>query len=263
MESDYNPENTYRLGERPDAHMAEFYRVRSYECDAFGCIQFPNICNYLQEIAGNHAELLGVTQSNSEFAELAWVLTRMKVRLVRYPRWMETVKVLTFPRSMRKLFAYRDFVLTLHDGTPIGTATSEWMVINMQTRKAVRIPEIVSGIENKVREPVLGENPFSKYEFPGDTPCHAAKRFSAQRSHIDLNGHVNNVHYLEWMLECVPNIGEPKRVCEMEATFRSEALMGDTVVATCANASDDQIIHRVASGEGKEHIIAKTTWGVL
>ena len=38
----------------------EKFTVRSYEMDVQGMASVPAICNYLQEVAGNHATELGV-----------------------------------------------------------------------------------------------------------------------------------------------------------------------------------------------------------
>ena len=65
----------------------------------------------------------------------------LKVRMSRFPKWGETVSILTFPRGVRKIVAYRDFVLSDAEGREIGHATSEWMLIDLASRKVVAIPE--------------------------------------------------------------------------------------------------------------------------
>ena len=73
------------------------------------------------------------------------------------------------------------------------------------------------------------------------------------KSHIDLNGHVNNVRYIEWMLEPCTS-PRPKK---MEIVFRGEAFAGNEVNVSVV-AEDDVLLHRVFSREGKDYIIAKT-----
>ena len=75
----------------------------------------------------------------------------------------------------------------------------------------------------------------------------------AQKSQIDLNGHVNNVHYISWMLEPC----ESRCPAEMEVVFRSETFAGDEVRVETV-AADGYTYHRVFAPDGKDHIVART-----
>ncbi|MGI5869194.1 MAG: acyl-[acyl-carrier-protein] thioesterase [Kiritimatiellia bacterium] len=244
---------------RRDTHDIQTYRVRSYECGPDGRIFFWHICNYLQETASIHADKLGFSKKNFEPLGLAWVITRLRVRLDDCPAWGEDVVVLTYPRSMRKLTAGRDFVMSRSDGTPLGVATSEWMVMNMETRRAGRIPEIVASCTNNVRPPVWDGEPFERLEFP-ETADVVELKFAVQHSHIDLNQHVNNTHYLEWMMECTPEAESGSRVADIEVIYRGEARHGDVVVARCAPCRDGERMHQVATEDGRVLITARTKW---
>jgi acyl-ACP thioesterase len=169
-----------------------------------------------------------------------------------YPKWEDEVIVETFPRGGRKIAAWRDFEIKDSDGNILGVATSEWMIIDLSARKTVAIPQsVLSCIDDSI-VPVLGANPFSKLRFPNECP-NPVFSSHAQKSHIDLNGHVNNVRYIEWMLEPCKS-PRPKK---MEVVFRGEAFAGDEVNVSVV-ADDDGLLHRVFSNEGKDYIIAKT-----
>ncbi len=234
------------------------FQVRSYECGADGAATLPTICNYLQEAASLDAEARGFSKSNFDAAggNVSWVLTRMKVKMMRYPRWEEKIEVVTFPRGGRRIVAWRDFEVRAANGDTLGVATTEWMLIDLATRKVVAIPEVVFSCLDPDLTPVLGDAPFTpRLAWPADAAPSAPLAFKAQKSHIDLNGHVNNVHYIEWMLEPLA----AARICgEMEVVFRSETLAGDEVVVTTAEA-DGAVWHRVASPAGADHILARTT----
>ena len=231
------------------------FKVRSYECGKDGLATLPTICNYLQEAASLNAERLGFSKSDFNAAgnDISWVLTRLKVKMSRYPQWEDEVKVTTFPRGGRKIVAWRDFIVTDSTGATLGVATSEWMLIDLATRKIVPVPQKVFDAANDVREPVLGAEPFTRFKYPAaadETPL----EFVAQNSHIDLNGHVNNVHYLEWMLEPCAEY----RPAEMEIVFRSETFAGEKVFVSVAEGEDGGRFHRVYAADGKDHITALT-----
>ena len=255
--------------------------------------------HFLQESASLHAESLGLGKGDFAAAgeNISWVLTRMVVKMNRYPVWEDELTVETFPRGGRKIVAWRDFEVKDAKGQTLGVASSEWMIIDLATRKIHAIPETVFAANDPANVPVLGLEPFSKFRFPesgGGTPppqvsqfCwggtqHSSDRFAAaspvhsppqvphfcgagasrprkemtftaMKSQIDLNGHVNNVHYISWMLEPC----ESRCPAEMEVVFRSETFAGDEVRVETA-AANGYTYHRVSAPDGKDHIVART-----
>ena len=132
------------------------------------------------------------------------------------------------------------------------------MLIDLAARRVVAVPEAVFAAADAADAPVLGEMPFSKFRFPEvpqgrDAPGAAPVAFRAQKSHIDLNGHVNNVHYVEWMLEPC----DSQRPGAIEVAFRSETFVGDEVRVACARAGDRTFL-RVFAPDGRDHAVAWT-----
>ena len=234
------------------------FSVRSYECGPGGAATLPSICNYLQEAASLNAETLGFSKSDFVAAgeNISWVLTRLRVQMMRYPRWGEQASVLTFPRGGRRIVAWRDFELRDAGGARLGVASSEWMLIDLASRRIAPVPDAVFACANDVREPVLGETPFSKLRWDCRERA-GALAFRAKRGDIDLNGHVNNVHYVEWLLETAPERGE---CVDFEITFRSETLAGEEVFAEGVEVEPSVFMHRVSAADGSDHVIARTVW---
>ena len=233
------------------------FRVRSYECGADGLATLSAICNYLQEAASLNAEDLGFSKLNfnQQGENVSWVLIRLVVKILRYPAWNEEVTVVTFPRGGRKIVAWRDFEVKDADGQTIVLATSEWMLIDLSTRKIVQIPSKVLEACQFGSESVLGPEPFTaRLKYQPRASNISAGPFAAQRSHIDLNGHGNNIHYVEWLLE--PH--ETARPSNIEIVFRSETLAGETVHVELSKGDDGKNYHRVFAPDGKDHVIAVT-----
>ena len=232
------------------------FKVRSYECGPDGRATLPTICNLFQEAASLHAASLGFGKGDFAAAgeNISWVLTRMVVKMNRYPVWEDELTVETFPRGGRKIVAWRDFEVKDAKGETLGVASSEWMIIDLATRKIHAIPEKVFAANDPANTPVLGLEPFAKFRFPSwEANSCSLQSFTAMKSQIDLNGHVNNVHYINWMLEPC----ESRCPAEMEVVFRSETFAGDEVRVETA-AADDYTYHRVSAPDGKDHIVART-----
>lgn len=231
------------------------FKVRTYECGCDGYATLPTICNYLQEAASINAGELGFSKSDFDSAgeNVSWVLTRLCVRMKSYPRWEDEVTVETFPRGGRKIVAWRDFEIKDASDRTLGAASSEWMLIDLQTRKVKPVPQTVLSSADPANVPVLGNDPFEKFRFPAPSDT-ASASFKAAKFHIDLNGHVNNVHYIEWMLDPCESL----RPFEADIVFKGETLVGDEVkVAVCTD--EGRTYHRVFSAGGKDHIVARTS----
>lgn len=233
------------------------WQVRTYECGPDGAATLPSVCNYLQEAASLNAEALAFSKSNfaAAGANVSWVLTRLKVRMARYPRWADGVHLVTWPRGGRRIVAYRDFILADAAGAEFGRATSEWMLIDLASRRPVPIPAIVFEAANDVRPPVFGDEPFARLRWDCREVA-AERRFRARRGDIDLNGHVNNVHYVEWVMEGVP---DGQTACrDLEVAFKSETFAGEEVLAESVEVEPGVFAHRIVSSDGRDHVLART-----
>ena len=242
-----------------DVYGVYSWAVRTYECGPDGRATMASVCNWLQEAASLNAESLAFSKSDFDAAgeNISWVLTRLKVRIARFPKWEEKVSILTFPRGGRRIVAYRDFVLTGADGVELGRATSEWMLIDLASRKIVAIPDGVFAAANTVREPVFGEEPFAKLRWDCKAESPDALAFRARRGDIDLNGHVNNVHYVEWLMEGRPEAAGPCH--EIDIVFKSETLAGEEVRVESVETEPGVYVHRVYAPDGRDHVLARSS----
>ncbi len=244
---------------RPHPPGCYVWRIRTNECGPDGFAKLPAILNLFQEAASLNAQELGFSRSNfmNQGENISWVLTRLKVKIERQPRWGDGISILTWPTTARKIAARRDFIILDSSTRKIGAATSEWMLIDLAARKIVSLPDSVGSLSDPAREPALKDDAFSQLRWTCTEPVDALE-FHARRSDIDLNGHVNNVRYVEWMLECVP----PERgFCkELELVFKSETFAGDRVLAEAVEVSDGVFMHKLSAPDGHVHVLAKSVW---
>ncbi len=245
------------------------FTVRSYEIDPDGVLTLPTLCNYLQETAGNHATTFDLASDHLLAGGLAWVLIRLQVEVERFPGWREEIVVETWPSGFDGLYAQRDFIVTDAEGGEIARATSQWFVMDVTRRRPVRLPASVAAIERPDRPHALGPDrtPLATLEVP-----QRERRFSVRRSDLDLNQHVNNVRFVEWALEAVPDaVREQHRPRALDVQFRAESVYGDTVCSACGEATDGTaLLHEVTrdgdpsadSGQaGRLLARARTVWG--
>ena len=171
------------------------FRIASYQTDLTARIKPSAILEIMQEMAGAHAELLGVGRTRLLPMNLAWVLTRVEVRMERYPLSGESISVETFPMPNRRVFFPRYFIFRDAAGNQIGCAGSLWVVLDVTTRKMGNPTEIAAMMPDNHDLTAPMGMPATVEEIPGESM--PANRIPVYTD-LDVNGHVNNTRYLDW-----------------------------------------------------------------
>lgn len=204
------------------------FTIHSYEADWDKSAQLTAICNYFQEAAWEHAEILSVGYKDLEADNLLWVLSRFYVEMEEYPKWTDRVTVETWPKGIDRLFALRDFKLKNSRGEILGRATSAWLVLDHTTKRPQKADKYREVITIPSVEPAVNYR-FGKLQ-QIENPDFIQSR-SVVPSDIDLNNHVNNVKFIEWILDAegMENKNLPGRPACLEIHFLAEGLYGDTI----------------------------------
>lgn len=220
--------------------------IAASECRAALRATLPAVMNHLQEAAGLHAQALGVGIRELQAQGFTWMLGRLSLKINRLPVWQDPLILATWPSGVKgRLLAERQFALETTAGERLLEASSEWLYVNFRTGRLARQPEAVLALaapdtatfalcQERLPEPDLAATPLAE--------C----RFAVRRSEIDANGHVNNVHYAEWMLETVPEAtyfgASPKR---FDIVYKQSAKLGDALLIQTWAEAPDQFIHAV------------------
>jgi medium-chain acyl-[acyl-carrier-protein] hydrolase len=239
----------------------ESFRVRAYEVDATAKASVSAVANWLQEVAGNHATALGWAVDALQTQGRTWVLARLHLRLGRLPAWREDVRVSTWPAGVHRLFALREFRIEEQSGREIGVATTGWLLLDLTTRRPVRLPNALEDIARSTPERALAD-PFAKLVEVDNAEM--AKTFEVRFSDLDMNRHANNVSVIAWTLEALPEeVVLGGSLAELEVEFRAEAVRGDHVVVQAQRVSGEpaSFLHRLLrESDGREIARARTVW---
>jgi len=243
----------------------EEFRIRSYEVDAQGKASLPALCQLMQEAAWNHANRLQFGYSHLKAMDLLWVLSRMLVRIDRYPVWEERIQVHTWPSGVDRLFAQRDFEILDEGSKIIAAATGDWLILDGKSRRPQRMEAFFG---KRIR--ALPERRALK-ERPGRIPSiqdpEAPKFFPIRLSDLDLQGHVNHVKYIEWIVDSCPRgTNETHRIASLEIHFLAESTHQDEIAVftkeTAGPGSQPTLLHRLVRGRDRREVCrARTIWG--
>ena len=215
------------------------YFISSYEVDANGKASLPTLSKFMQETAYNHANHLEFGYHQLKEKNLFWVLSRLLIKIERYPKWGDKIQIRTWPSGVERLFAYRDFRVLTEQGTPIAAAVTAWLILDAQKRRPQRPDELKDRIKLLPNERALEERPA---KIPGLSNPVEGRFFPVRYSDLDLYNHVNNAKYIEWILDSFP--GEMHRefsVTEFEINFLSEAKLGDEAAIHTEKIEDEDV----------------------
>ena len=203
------------------------YTIPCYDTDASGRLKPASFMNLAQEAAGQHAVYLGFGYDDLIVTNTAWILSRVHIRFVDTPMWKDDVVLSTWHKGLNRLFFVRDFRLTDKEGRTRVEATTSWLVMNLETRRLVRDPQLREGSE--CLEDVIA-TPAGKVQMPKDVEPQLMFEHLVAYSDIDVNGHANNAMYMQWAMDAVDyDIASTRPVKEVTINFNHETKAGDVV----------------------------------
>jgi medium-chain acyl-[acyl-carrier-protein] hydrolase len=202
------------------------YRITTYHTGPNSKASLTSLCNFFQETAWQHANYSKLGYYDLKEKGYMWILSRLRVVIYRYPDWNEEIKVLTWPKSAERLFAYRDFEIRSKNDSVLACATSGWLILDVKTRRPQRMSNFLGKMEFLESQNAL-EDSLKKLSVDVEE---RKESFLIQYSHLDLNNHVNNVKYIEWILNGhPPEILSNFQVSDFRIDFLGELKLGDVV----------------------------------
>ncbi len=207
----------------------ESINIRIYDLDLKGKLSLTSVCNYLQESATKDADNLNISSWHLSELKITWVLYRIQLKINEYPGFNKKIVIDTWPAIIKDPHDFRAFRIYNENNDEIGSALYDWLLIDLDTRKPVRIPEFLYECHNPERE-IPFPTQFKRLKKLNNTDY--KKEFNVLYNDIDINNHSNNVSYINWVLESIPfDIRSNKEINEFEIEFRAETFYDDKIIS--------------------------------
>ncbi|KAF6166369.1 hypothetical protein GIB67_034920 [Kingdonia uniflora] len=222
----------------------ENFIVRCYEVGINKTATVETIANLLQEVGCNHAQSVGfstdgfATTTTMRKLHLIWVTARMHIEVYKYPAWGDVVEVETWCQSEGRIGTRRDWILKDYaTGNVIGRATSKWLMMNQDTR---RLQKVIDDVRDeyliycpktlRLAFPEEDNSSLKKIPKLEDSAQYSKLGLVPRRADLDMNQHVNNVTYLGWILESIPQeIIDTHELQKITLDYRRECQQDDMV----------------------------------
>jgi acyl-ACP thioesterase len=226
----------------------EKHTIPCYDTDASWRLKPTSFMNMAQEAAGRHAVYLGFGYDDLIKTNTAWILSRVHVEFVDTPKWRDEITLNTWHKGLNRLFFLRDFLITDSEGRERVKATTSWLVLNLETRRLVRDPNLME--EGTVCTENVIETPADKVQMPKDVEAELVRTHLVSYSDIDTNGHTNNAMYMQWSMNAVGyDITSSRPVKEFTINFNHETKAGDHVEIYRAFVEKEDGLHVFVEGK--------------
>ena len=231
------------------------WEINFLQCTPNGLLKHTELCNLLQLTAGYHAEHGGLSFTDMQVHNQAWVLSRMRVEIEELPKWRDIVTVKTWIYDLQGSRSVRALEMYVGDKKIVGSVTY-WAVFNTKLRKAEALALPHEHFEKFPEREATAES-FKKVNLQRESTLAAEKKVVL--SDLDIVFHANNVKYLEW---CLDNI-DYKPILEQQLksfdmNYMRELMMDDAI--QIHTAAEDKQTYFSISKDGKPCFALELNW---
>ncbi|PQJ72868.1 acyl-[acyl-carrier-protein] thioesterase [Polaribacter butkevichii] len=237
------------------------FELRYFEMNKLGLATPTTMLALLEETAAEHSHAIGLSLFNLLNKNVGWILVSGMLQMDRYPNYKEKITIRTWLSSYSSIKGYRENIIFDAQNNIIGSAKGLWVFFDIEKRRPILIfNEIKERWSCFSKESIYGD--IKKKINPVDSADYT-NHFRVNRYDTDTNKHVNNIRYLQWVLESIPeDISENYFLHKIDGRFMAEAAYGDTVISlTEKGKKENYFTHTIKiKSSDKVCATAKTIW---
>lgn len=235
---------------------SEYFTVTLPDVGENNKLTNKGILRMLQEIACVHSSLVGFGVNDVETNGLAWILLNWKLQVFTRPVWNTKLKINTWSSGHNLVSSYRDFEIFDDNNNLVALATSKWILFDAVKGSLVKINKEISSKYCDVAKHVFSDSIVEKLKEPENSKLVA--EYSVQKRDIDTNHHVNNLNYLDFAYEALPEYtffhSDFKNV---EIMYKHEAKLGEAFNLFYAEKDNCSFVTIKNKDNDKLHCIVK------
>ena len=165
--------------------------------DMNGHIKLPDVILLSLQVSGMQSIELGVSDKTIlEDYNLVWIITDYDIEVARLPHFAEEITIETEALSYNRLFCYRRFTIYDEAGQELIHMMATFVLMDRDSRKVHAVePEIVVPYQSDFDKKLIRGPRYEPLEEL------VSKDYHVRFYDLDMNGHVNNSKYLDWIFE--------------------------------------------------------------
>lgn len=221
------------------------YTLRANDFDRYNRIKPSALLDLFQDAAGRHSRLLGVGIEEMLERGYLWVLVKVQYRLLAPFDRYHPVTVKTWPLKPERLTYRREYEITSEDGRRLAAGSSEWVIIDRASRKLASVPNLYPITDGFCEDIVMPEKRFKKIHAPEN--CDNAYRVKPGFCELDMNNHVNNTKYADFVLDAL-SPSKSDTIVFFQTEYRREVLYGTELEISFSESGDEITFAGKSSG---------------
>lgn len=223
--------------------------------DMNGHIKLPDVILLSLQVSGMQSIELGVSDKDMlDQYNLVWIITDYDIDVTRLPSFAEEITIETEALTYNRLFCYRRFTIFDEAGEAIIQMMATFVLMDRDSRKVHAVdPEIVAPYQSDFSKKLLRGPKYPALENP------VSKDYHVRFYDLDMNGHVNNSKYLDWIFEVMGADFLMKYIPKkIHLKYVKEVRPGG-MIASSYDLDGLQSNHQISS-EGEVNAQALVTW---
>ncbi len=234
------------------------FRVRSFDVAQNNKMTLTSISEYLQEVAGDHANTMGFGYRQVVLQQMAWVLSGIRIEVVRLPLWEEDIKIKTWLVENNRFTSRRDFQWYDQEGNVLINASTNWILLNTERRRPVSIDSMNFDVrllpEQKATETGV-QNLRFKMEDASIT------EYQVRYSDLDMVGHMNNAKYIQLLLDYYSlDFHSNNTIKSLDISFKAEAKYQDKLQFSVMEQQSKHMAELKRMDDEKVNCLANLVW---
>jgi medium-chain acyl-[acyl-carrier-protein] hydrolase len=221
----------------------------------------------VQETSLMHTHSICGAMDYYDKMNLVWVLTHWQVEIYAVPKLGDYINISTWPVGFKGYFGTRGYEAKNTNGNTILAANSNWILLDRNSLKPVRPAEFVTTkyganfdfpLEKDFTLPSLSDNAGFVHL--------STHSYIPTRRDMDTNNHVNNISYLKWLYDFIPEtLYRNYHPSSLKVAYKKETLPGDELAIKLykrlADLNEERIeILAIIEKEGKTATEIYTIW---
>lgn len=201
------------------------YEISATAVDRFGRLKPGHLLSFVQDAAGDHSKLLGTGRDALDEKHLFWAVIRHRVQISRLPNSGEKITLETWPMPTTRTAYPRASIAFDREGKELFRCVSLWVLMDQNTRAMVLPGKSGIALKGLVRGNELA--------IPGSLMPKTMEyqmRRTVRFTDLDINGHMNNCRYLDWVTDLLPSsFHKEHSMREFSVSYLSEVTEGTEV----------------------------------
>lgn len=214
-------------------------KVNYYDCDSSNLLRLSAAMRYMQQTSSEHLESRGISTERLYTEGMVFLLTKMNIKIHRMPVCNERITVSTAFVAVRGVRFHREFTIDSAEGERLVSALSLWVLVDPQNHKILRPAAFRHSMdpEDSMIGGAIGDCAIPK---PVAAAQETTSTVDIRYSHLDVNRHVNNSIYGDFLCDAVPYDALVQRGLDTAVIhFQNEATWGEKL---------EIITHQMESG---------------